>query len=179
MFAPLWGDSLLLAKNVIRHVRKNDIVLDLGTGVGIQGIFAAKSAKKVVCVDINPQAVKCAKLNVKFHKLNEKIKVLKSDLFSNIQGKFDLIIFNPPFRWFKPRSMLERGEVDFGYGHLRKFFNDIKNHLNKKGRALLVFSNSGDIRYFEKLIVENKFKNKILDKKKINGWLYKIYLLRC
>lgn len=51
-------DTFLIAKNL--HVKEDDVVLDMGTGYGILGILAAKKAKKVVAVDINPHAVRCA-----------------------------------------------------------------------------------------------------------------------
>lgn len=175
MFAPLWGDSLLLAKNVLKETKKEDYVLDLGTGTGIQGIFAAEKAAKVLSVDVNPLAVKCAKINVEKNKRSNKINVQESDLFFNVKDNFDLILFNPPFRWFKPRSMLERGELDEDYKTLRTFFEEVRSHLKKNGRILLVFSDSGDIRYLEKLIKENNFDFEIVDKETLNGWLYAVY----
>ena len=104
VFAPLWGDSLSLAEVVQKETKQGDFVLDLGTGTGIQGVFSAEKASKVIASDISPKAVECVKFNVKNLKLDDKIKVIESDLFSNIQDKFDLIIFNPPFRWFKPKD---------------------------------------------------------------------------
>jgi release factor glutamine methyltransferase len=175
MFAPLWGDSLLLAKNVLKEVKETDSVLDLGTGTGIQGIFAAPKAKKVTCVDINSEAVKCAKLNAKKNNLTDKMNIFESNLFSNIKDKFDLIIFNPPFRWFKPRDILERGELDENYQTLVKFFREVRNYLTENARILLVFSDSGDIKYLEELINKNKFNYEIIDKEKLNNWLYVVY----
>lgn len=80
MFAPLWGDSLLLAKIVRKKTKKGDQVLDLGTGTGIQGIFAAAQASQVLSVDINPKAIQCAKQNALKNHLDDKIRVRKSDL---------------------------------------------------------------------------------------------------
>lgn len=177
IFAPTFPDPILLAKAVKKETKKEDFVLDLGTGTGIQGIFAAEKASKIIATDINPLALKCAKFNIKKHKLNKKIKVLRSDLFDKIKDKFDLIIFNPPFRWFKPRDMLEKGELDENYATLRKFFSEVKNHLKKNGRILLVFSNSGDIKYLERLIKLNRFKAKTLLKQRKNNWKYFIYRL--
>ncbi len=151
--------------------------MDLGTGTGIQWIFAAEKALRVVSVDINPMAIKCARLNAKNLKLNDKITVFKSDLFSNIKDKFDLIIFNPPFRWFKPRDILERGELDENYRTLRKFFRKARKYLKNNGRILLFFSNSGDINYLKCLIKLHRFKHKIIAKRKSKGWDYKVYRL--
>jgi len=177
VFAPLWGDSLLLVKVVKKEVKKGDKVLDLGTGTGIQGIFAAQKASSVLSVDINPKAVKCARLNAIKNNLKDKIKVKKSDLFSNVKGKYDLIIFNPPFRWFKPRDILERASLDENYKTLKKFFKNVRKYLNKNGRILLVFSESGDLKFLEQLIKNNNFKKEIVAKKKINNWYYFVYRL--
>jgi release factor glutamine methyltransferase len=177
VFAPLWCDSYLLARAVKNEVRRGDSVLDLGTGSGIQGIFAAGKASRVVSSDINPEAVKCAKLNAKKLKLEDKIRVVKSDLFSNIKSKFDLIIFNPPFRWFKPRDILERGELDENYKTLNKFFREVRKHLNHEGRILLVFSESGDLKYLKFLIKRHRLKSQTSATKKINGWKYIVYRL--
>jgi release factor glutamine methyltransferase len=177
VFAPFWGDSLLLAKVVKKEVKKGDRVLDLGTGTGIQGIFAAQKASSVLSVDINPQAIKCARLNAITNNLKDKIKVKKSNLFSNIKGKYDLIIFNPPFRWFKPRDILEKASSDEDYKNLKKFFKNVRKYLNKDGRILLVFSESGDLKFLEQLIKNNNFKKEIMAKKKLNNWYYFVYRL--
>ncbi len=175
MFAPLWGDSLLLAKCTKKEVKSNDVVLDFGTGTGIQGIFAAEKAKKVISVDVNPRAVECAKLNAKKNGLDNKIEVRESDIFSNVKEKFDLIVFNPPFRWFKPRDMLERGEVDEGYATLQTFFKEVRKHLNQQGRVLLVFSDSGDLKLVEKLIKIHNFNSAIIDTESKDDWKYIVY----
>ncbi len=177
VFAPLWQDSILLAKSVRTETKENDFVLDMGTGTGVQAVFAAEKASKVLATDINHAAIKCAKLNVKSHKLEGKISVIESDLFSNIYEKFDLIIFNPPFRWFKPRDMLEKASLDEDYKTLTKFSKEAKDYLKDNGRMLTVFSTSGDIKYFENLIRINKYESEVLDKQKQNNWEYKVYRL--
>ncbi|RJQ15495.1 DUF2431 domain-containing protein [Candidatus Woesearchaeota archaeon] len=175
VFAPLWGDSLLLAKSVKQEIKKGESVLDVGTGSGIQGIFAAYNGAKVTSVDINESAVRCAKYNAQVHNL--AITVFKSDLFVKVKGKFDAIIFNPPFRWFKPRDVLERGELDENYATLQSFFSQVEKYLKNNGKIILVFSSSGDLSFLELLIKKHKFAKKILAKQKLNGWLYVVYKL--
>ena len=158
VFAPLWGDSILLARVIKSTIKENKTVLDLGTGCGIQGIFAAKNGAKVLSVDINPKAIKCAKINAKALGVLQKMRFTKSNIFSNIRGRFDYVIFNPPFRWFKPRDLLERGELDEDYITLRRFFKSVDKHLTKRGRILIVFSESGDLKYLRQLIDESGFR---------------------
>ena len=89
-------DSELLKKYVSKFAIGR--VLDMGTGSGIQALEAVKSkdVREVIAVDINPQAIK--KLNLEVKKtLCKKIKTVKSNLFSTMEGKFNTILFNPPY----------------------------------------------------------------------------------
>ena len=79
-------DSELLKKYVSKY-SKDKHFLDMGAGSGIQGKAAAKAgAKSVLAVDIDSTVVNFLK--------KEKVEVVKSDLFENMNGKFDLIAFN-------------------------------------------------------------------------------------
>ena len=80
-------DSFLLQKHVRKYAQGK--VLDMGAGSGIQAITALEKTKDVLAVDINPKAVE----ELKKKNINAKV----SDLFSNVKGKFDLIVFNPPY----------------------------------------------------------------------------------
>lgn len=177
LFAPVFEDSKFLAQAVRDETKDGDVVLDLGTGTGVQGIFASKKASKITSVDINPAALECARLNVHHHHLENKMTIFESDLFSNINQKFDLIIFNPPFRWFKPKDILERGELDENYSTLNKFFDKAKNYLKENGRILLVFSSSGDLKYLEQLISNSVFSSKIVKQETFDKWTYVVYRL--
>jgi release factor glutamine methyltransferase len=179
MFAPKWGDSSLLAKVVSENIKKDELVLDLGTGSGIQGIFASKRGAMVIAVDVNPKAIESAKENAVANGVSDRVEFRISDLFANVKEKFDVILFNPPFRWFKPRDLLERGQSDENYATLTSFFHDAKAHLNESGRILLVFSDSGDIAYVNKLIEDNGYTSIVVDKEKAeSGWTYIVYEIR-
>lgn len=179
VFSSQWEDSRLLAETVKQNVDNKDYVLDLGTGSGIQAIFSAKNGAKVVATDINEKSIECAKDNARKHGLDKKITVKKSDLFDNLAGEsFDKIIFNPPFRWFKPRDMLERASLDENYDTLQKFMKEAKNYLKQNGSIILVFSTSGDIKYFEKLVQQNKYQATVLNRSKKDEWDYFVYELR-
>lgn len=177
VFAPEPWNRNLLAKTVLREVKETDKVLDLGTGTGVQAVFAASKSVDVTAVDVNPDAVKCATLNVELNGLSSRVKVHQSDLFENVQGKFDLIVFDPPFRWTKPRDMWERSCADEGYATLKKFFAEAKNYLNVGGRLLMHFGTSGDIAFFKHLIRINGFKRKQILKNSACGWTYFSYRL--
>jgi release factor glutamine methyltransferase len=90
-------DSFLLEKYTSEYAKKDSLVLDMGTGSGIQGIAAAKKGAKVVSVDINPKAIGYAREEAKKENL-KNIAFVESDLFKKIKKmRFDLIIFNPPY----------------------------------------------------------------------------------
>jgi release factor glutamine methyltransferase len=177
MFAPIHPDAPAIAKCVREETKQGDVVLDMGCGTGVQGIFAAEKASKVVAVDINPKAVECAKLNAKKHNLNN-IEVFYSDLFENINDKFDLITFNPPFRWLKPRDVLEAATTDENYKTLDRFFAEVKDYLKKDGKIILVFADSGDVKHLESLIKKANLKLETLSEKKSeNDWTYYVFKL--
>jgi len=155
-------DSLMLAEQARKLARGR--VLDIGTGTGIQAVTAAGSSKvrEVLAVDIDTEAISYCKKNVK----NSKIKFSVSDLFSNVSGKFDTIIFNPPYL---PQDAGIRDKALYGgkKGHeiIEKFFKQVKKHLNEDGIILLVFSSLTGESKVDEIIKNAGFKSKMLEKK--------------
>jgi len=146
-----------LAVIVLDEVREGDRVLDMGTGSGVNGIVAASGSRTVLAVDVNPAAVACARDNAERNGVADRVEVRESDLFQNTPGRFDLIIFDPPFRWFRPRDMFERGTADQNYRTLTTFFDQASDHLEPGGRILLSFGTTGDIDYLHHLITTRGF----------------------
>lgn len=74
-------------------------VLDLCCGSGCIGIAAAFAFPKtqVTCADIDAQAVALTARNIGKHGLTDRVEVVRSDLFSKVDGKYDLILCNPPY----------------------------------------------------------------------------------
>ena len=68
-------------------------------------VFAASKSTNVTAVDVNPSTVECARANAELNNLSSRITVKESDLFENVEGQYNLIIFDPPFRWFEPRDV--------------------------------------------------------------------------
>jgi methylase of polypeptide subunit release factors len=64
-----------------RWVPPGSTVLDMGTGSGVGAVFAARWARRVVAVDISPTAVRCARINVLLHGLEDRVEVRAGDLF--------------------------------------------------------------------------------------------------
>ena len=134
-------DSYLLAKAVEKHAKGD--VLDMGCGTGIQGIVAAKLSCKVVFADIDENALKCAEENTKMNGVSGKFVL--TTLFSNIKGKFDTIIFNPPYVPTSPLKILRNADPTtdggvMGREVIKRFLNNYKTFLNDDGIALILES---------------------------------------
>jgi release factor glutamine methyltransferase len=130
-------------------------VLDMGTGSGVSALLAARAGGDVVAVDVNPRAVECARANAKQNELSDKISFIEGDLFDGVEGQFDLIIFDPPFRWFEPRDLLERSHADAEYRTLTRFMADAPARLHPNGRIIMNFGTSGDFDYLRELIEQS------------------------
>jgi release factor glutamine methyltransferase len=178
VLAPVPFEFNLLSQAVLDEVKSSDSVLDLGTGSGVQAIMAATRAKRVLAVDVNPQAVRCAGDNFRRNRLQSRIRVLRSDLFQHAKARYSLILFDPPFRWTVPRDPWELSTADPGYHTLRAFFRECRAHLTSGGRVLLHFGTSADLAYLKHLIRTNGFRRKQIRKfQQKNGWLYFVFRL--
>ena len=138
-------DSFLFAENI--NVHKGDEVLDMGTGIGILGVLAAKKANTVVAVDVNPHAVCCAKENAIRNNVRGKMVFVQGDLFTPLseKAKFDVIIFNAPYLPtddVEGDSWLERAWNGGAKGRqiIDRFISEVSKHLKQAGRVLLMQS---------------------------------------
>jgi HemK-related putative methylase len=118
--------------------------LDLGTGSGVGAVFAARRGHhQVTAVDLNPEAVRCARLNALLNGLEDRIEVREGDLFAPVAGEtFDLILFNPPFFRGAPRSRIDLAWR--GTDVLERFAAGLPAALAPDGLALLLLSTDGD-----------------------------------
>ncbi len=118
-------------------------VLDLGTGSGVLAVCAARYAAEVVAVDINPAAVRCARINALLNGVEDRLTVCEGDLFAPLGGRrFDLVLFNPPYFRGPPRSPLDRAfrATDV----IERFAAGLAAALAPGGKALLVLSTNGE-----------------------------------
>lgn len=125
-----------------RLIPPGSLVLDMGTGSGVGAVFAARWARRVVAVDVNPAAARCARINVLLHQAEDRIEVREGDLFAPVRGEqFDVVLFNPPFFLGVPSNELERAlwSPDIA----GRFAAGLPEHLAPGGRALLVLSSDG------------------------------------
>jgi len=129
------------------RIRPEAEVLDMGTGSGVCAVFAARHARRVVAVDINASAVRCARVNALLNRAEGRVDVRHGDLFDPIAGeRFDLILFNPPFKTGEARNDRERAWRATGLGE--RFAEGLDRHLKPGGAVLLLLSTFGDAQVF-------------------------------
>jgi release factor glutamine methyltransferase len=118
-------------------------VLDLGTGSGVGAVFAARRGATVTAVDINPAAVRCARVNAILNNLEDRIEARLGDLFEPVKGeRFDLILFNPPYYRGTPKDHLDRAWR--AQDVFERFAGQLDDALAPGGYALVVLSTDGD-----------------------------------
>ena len=118
-------------------------VLDMGTGSGIGAVFAARRTARVVAVDVNPEAVRCAKLNALLNHFEDRIDVRCGDLFQPVaDDRFDFVLFNPPYYLGQPKDNLDRAWRSEDV--LERFAAGLGNHLTETGQAMIILSTDGE-----------------------------------
>jgi len=165
-------DTFLLAENLV--VDEHDVVLDIGTGCGIIGILAAKRARKVVAVDVNPHAVRCAETNARLNGIMEKMDIRRGDLFEPIgkDEKFDIIVFNAPYLPSEVREQktwIGRAWAGGPNGRqlIDRFISRAPSYLNEGGKILLVQSTLSNVDETLRRLEGEGLRASILAKKKV------------
>ena len=143
-------DTFLVAEHM--RVEEDDVVLDMGTGCGILAVLAAEKAKRVVAVDINPHAIKCAIKNAEMNGAKEKIEFRQGDLFQPVKlnENFSLILFNAPYLPSEPheeRSWIGKAWAGGPNGRkiIDRFVMNALNFLADRGKIQLVQSSLSDV----------------------------------
>lgn len=93
-------EILVEKAQAILEKQDNPKVLEIGVGSGIISVMLAKLIPgiSIVAVDINDKALELASKNAKYHNVEDKIRFLKSDLFSSVdESDFDMVVSNPPY----------------------------------------------------------------------------------
>ena len=163
-------DSNLLEKYARQHAK--GLVLDMGTGSGIQAIAAAQNSKvkSVIALDVQEEVVENCKKRI----INKKIKFFASDLFEifetnkSLNKKFDTIIFNPPYlpEDIKLKDLTVDGGKK-GYEVLERFINNANKYLEKDGIILIVFSSLTKKDKVDEFIGNNLLDFELLEKQRI------------
>jgi release factor glutamine methyltransferase len=118
------------------YCNTGDRVLDLGCGSGVCAVFVAPKAREVVAVDISPSAVKNTEENCRALGLTN-VTVKQSDMFSSVEGRFDLILANPPYIAVEFENDEEQFATSIRF--LPTLFAQVGQHLTDDGRLLVQF----------------------------------------
>lgn len=140
-------DTELLVEKALEYIKPNNRVLDLCAGSGCVAISIANSVDAYVeACDISKQAIKVAKKNAKINKVN--IDIYQSNMFNQVQGKFNVIVSNPPYIESEVVKTLDKevaehdphialdGGAD-GLDFYRNIASNIKRYLLEDGVLLL------------------------------------------
>lgn len=145
-------DTETLVEEALNLAKPGMRILDMCTGSGciIISILKNKSDVKGVGCDISKQALIVAKENAKLNNVNVAFEY--SDLFENIEGKFDMIVSNPPYirsaeipslmpevAQFEPLKALDGSED--GLEFYRRIIKESKNYLNADGYIIFEIGN--------------------------------------
>ena len=161
-----FDDSQPLVENY--KINRGDYVLDAGTGSGVIAVFSAsKGAKKVVALDINPDAVKTAKENVILHGFADTIDVRLSDMFDALLAdeRFDVITGNLPFRNKTATDYVESSQWDTNLNFHKRFFTEVSRYLKPTGRIYLSQANFGAVDEMKQLADASGFAVKLIGQK--------------
>ncbi len=96
-------DAVLLANFTVPSVKRNDSVVDLGTGSGIVAILiAGKSEAGVVKgLEIQPEIAEMASRSVRMNNLEDKVEIMQGDIRKAVEyygpSSFDVVVTNPPY----------------------------------------------------------------------------------
>jgi len=170
------------AKRVIENLKKENknskiFVLDIFAGTGCIGISLLKNLPfvKLDFIDISKEAIEQIKINLELNKISQnRYKIFQSNFFEKVkEKKYDLILANPPYvakeRIWEVQDWILKKEPHLalfsekgGLFHIKKFLNEVKNHLKPKGSFYMEFDP------LQKLEIE-----KILKKQNIKFEFYK------
>lgn len=147
-----YGSRLLIET----YLKENDInekrVLDVGCGYGFLGIMASRVTDSYVeMIDINKRAVHLTNMNIKRYK-DFKGKTYVSNVYENVEGKYDIIITNPPIRIGKEKLL----EILIG----------AFDHLEDNGLLYYVIRKDQGALSIKKILEENSINVEIINRDK-------------
>ena len=163
-------ETELVCEQLLKRTSKGVKALDLCSGSGVLGItLALENNASVTLADVSKEALKVAKDNAKLNKA--KVSFVQSNMFEKVNGKFDVIVSNPPYiesdvidtlddsvKNYEPRLALDGGKD--GLDFYRIISNEAHAHLNAHGLLVLEIGyNQGEA---VKALLEDKFNVEVM-----------------
>jgi ribosomal protein L3 glutamine methyltransferase len=130
---------------------------DICTGSGCLGVLLAHAFPDAAIdvVDISPDAISVANINIANYGLQEQVQAIQSDMFTALQGKtYDLIISNPPYvdapsmatlpQEYRNEPQLALGSGLAGLDHTHTLLREAPKHLNEGGLLVVEIGHNRD-----------------------------------
>ena len=145
-------DSELIIEQVLKIYSKDDQlqILDIGTGSGciLLSILKERSNFYGTGIDISKKSINVSKFNAKQLNLTNRVKFFHSSVDNFNNGKYDIIVSNPPYIEQLSLKYLEKDVVNFepklalsggfdGFSKIRKVINKASNLIKKNGKFIL------------------------------------------
>ncbi len=141
------ADTELLVRSI--RLREGERVLEIGTGTGVVAIHCAKHGCRVTATDVVEKALELARENIGQNAVD--VDLLEGDMFDPVSGRYDVIIFNPPYLPTAPEDLTHSdldkaldGGPDGTHVTLR-FLEQLNDYLTEEGRAYIVVSSLQDM----------------------------------
>ncbi len=127
-------DTFFLASLLEKTDLRGKHVLDLGTGTGYLAVLSALKGARVTAADLLPRAILNARLNARLNGV--RFRTVLSDLFEHVKGRYDVIVFNPPY--LIPWEEVNDPAWDGGPEIILRFLGEVGDHLTETGTFLTV-----------------------------------------
>ncbi len=162
-------DSWLLAHAIENENVRGKKCLDMGCGSGIQtAALLLGGAESVHAIDLNPAAIRTTQKMIETYFANAHTQCTLGNLFEGVKGKYDVIVFNPPY---VPSDELKWMEVDGGEEGrevINRFMSQFPKHLGETGMCLLLVSSLNGIENIQTTLHKRHFKTKVVSSLKLS-----------
>jgi ribosomal protein L3 glutamine methyltransferase len=141
----------------IEHSERVESAADICTGSGCLAILLAHAfpGAMIDAVDISPDALAVANINISNYGLQDQVQAIQSDMFKALKGKaYDLIISNPPYvdapsmavlpQEYRNEPQLALGSGDDGLNHTHTLLQEAPKYLNQGGFLVVEIGHNQD-----------------------------------
>ncbi len=148
--------SEMMMQYLSHHSFHGKTALEVGAGTGIISLYMAKRGGQVTATDISQQAIENTRLNANANNL--PLTIIKTNLFTQLDRRYDWIVVNPPYYPKKATNEMEYAwNCGENHEYFSSFFSGLAAHLEPDGHAVMVLSDVCDLKTIFRIAVENNF----------------------